>query len=315
MKTKFILSLFLFYKVLFAQEATDKIFYSDSLHQNATADNYYIKTIVKDYSLDKPEYKYIEYYKSGSLKSEKTLSGKDGGFPIGEEINYYENGNKKSTSFYENKKQSGKFSTWYENGQLKEEGKYNPDKFDTKEHYLVETIWDEKGAKMVENGNGQYVSNTKTLQEKGEYKNGMKDGIWTIISTGKTCNSYVDEYKDGEFIYGYSIDKNGIKKEYTAIERRPMPKKGLKDFYQYIGSHFNYTKESMKNKISGRLLLSFVIDKDGKIIDPKIIKGLGFGLDEEAIRVVTSYENWNPGEQRGITVRCLYNLPLTLNAQ
>jgi hypothetical protein len=58
-----------------------------------------------------------------------------------------------------------------------------------------------------------------------------------------------------------------------------------------------------------------VVDKEGKIVEPKIMKSLGYGLDEEAIRVLTSYDEWNPGEQKGVFVKCLYSLPLSLTAQ
>lgn len=69
------------------------------------------------------------------------------------------------------------------------------------------------------------------------------------------------------------------------MEKKPSPKKGLQDFYKFIGTHFTYTPESLKNKIQGRLVLIFVVDTEGKIVEAKILKGLGYGLDEEAIRL------------------------------
>lgn len=56
-----------------------------------------------------------------------------------------------------------------------------------------------------------------------------------------------------------------------------------------------------------------MIEKDGKIVEPKILKSLGYGLDEEAIRVISSYENWIPGEQKGVPVRALYAIPINVS--
>lgn len=310
MKIK-LLYLFLFFStIILAQNDQDKIVYLDSLNKETTFENHSYKRVIKEYYTEKSEYKILEYYRSGSLKSEQKLSDKVGGYPIGEEIKYYENGQKKSSTFYENKRQTGKYTEWFENGNLKQIGRFNPEKFNTSEHYLVETIWTENGAKMVENGNGLFDVQNDDILTKGEYKNGVKHGIWTITSLSDT---YADEYKDGSFISGYHIDKDGIKKEYQVLEKKPEPKKGLQHFYKFISSNFKPTREAIKNKVKGKIFLSFVVEKDGKINNIKIVKSLGYGLDEEAISVLEKYPEWIPGEQRGIAVRCMYSLPLTLD--
>ncbi|NNT70656.1 energy transducer TonB [Flavobacterium sp. IMCC34852] len=310
MKIKLLYFFFFFTTILLSQNNQDKVIFLDSLGKETTAENYSYKRVIKDYYKEKSEYQWLEYYKSGGLKSEQKLSGKDGGYSIGEEIKYYENGNKKSSTFYEDKRQAGKYTEWFENGNLKQIGKFNPEKFNTNEYYLAETIWDENGVKMVENGNGLFDFHADKTHTKGEYKNGKKDGIWTMTSE---TYSYVDDYKEGDFINGYHIDKNGIKKEYQVLEKKPEPKKGLQHFYKFIGSNFKPTRDGVKNKVKGKIYLNFVVDKDGKISDIKIIRGLGYGLDEEAIRVLEEYPEWFPGEQRGVAVRCMYSLPIALD--
>jgi TonB family protein len=74
------------------------------------------------------------------------------------------------------------------------------------------------------------------------------------------------------------------------MEQKPEPVDGITHFYKYIGSNFNYTKASKLHKIKGRIVLSFIVEKDGKIAEIRVIKGLGFGLDEEAVRVVSIYK-------------------------
>lgn len=305
--------LFLFFTtLLLAQNSQDKVVLLDSLRKETSGTNYSYKRVIKDYYTEKTEYQWLEYYKSGQLKSDKKFSGKDGGYPIGEEINYYENGNKQSSSFYEDKHRTGKYTEWFENGNLKQEGFYNPEKPNTKEHYQVVTIWNEKGTKMIENGNGTYEVDSDEIHEKGNYKDGLKHGFWKF--TNKKRNYfYEEEYKNGEFQLGYRVDENGVKNTYTYIEKRPEPSKGIQGFYKYVSTQFNPTREAIANKVQGKIFLSFVIEKDGKVNDVKVIRGLGYGLDEEAIRVLQNCPAWTPGEQRGVKVKCQYSLPISLD--
>ncbi|WP_295334585.1 energy transducer TonB [Flavobacterium sp.] len=310
MKIKLLYFFLPFSTFILAQNDQDKIVYLDSVNKETTIENHSYKRVIKEYYTEKSEYQVLEYYKSGTLKSEQKSNYKDDGYPIGEEIKYYENGQKKSSTFYENKRKIGIHTEWFENGNLKQIGKFNPEKFNTNEYYLVETIWNENGTKMVESGNGLFDVQKDKIHTKGEYKNGVKNGVWTITSIEKT---YVDEYKDGNFISGYYTDKNGFMKEYQVLEKKPEPKKGLQHFYKFISSNFKPTREAVRNKVKGKIVLYFVVDKEGKISNIKIARGLGHGLDEEAINVLEKYPEWFPGEQRGIPVRCMYSLPITLD--
>jgi protein TonB len=62
--------------------------------------------------------------------------------------------------------------------------------------------------------------------------------------------------------------------------------------------------------ISGVVYVTFVVDKDGKIKDVKVLRGIGGGCDEEAVRVVKNMPSWKPGKQRGKSVTVQYNLPI-----
>lgn len=312
MKTKFSLVFILFSKFIFGQETNDKIVFLDSLSNETAQDNYYFKRVIKDFAIDKSEYKYLDYYKNGKLKSEKTLSGKDGGYHIGEEIEYYENGTKKSFNFYENKKLTGAHKFWYENGNLMEEGTYSNDDSTNKTFYKLMNFWNKNGVQTIVDGNGFYDNSSNDFKEKGIYKNGFKDGKWTG-ENAKSTFSFEEIYENGKLISGFSLEKDGTRNEYTELEVKPEPKKGIKDFYKYIGKNFRYTKDAEKLNIKGKIILSFVVDKEGKITEIKIVRGIGYGLDEEAIRVLSNYENWYPALQKGRKVRCSYMIPLTLN--
>jgi protein TonB len=71
-----------------------------------------------------------------------------------------------------------------------------------------------------------------------------------------------------------------------------------------------YPAQARRMGVEGKVFVQFVIGKDGAISDVKVIKGIGAGCDEEAIRVVQSSPSWNPGKQRGKAVKQRYTLPI-----
>lgn len=301
----------LFTNLLLAQQSQDKITYTDSLGVEVSSDNKFYTKVVKDYYLEKDSYQFLTYYKNGQLKKESTISGKDGGFPIGEEIEYYENGNKKSTLSYVDKKTHGKATEWYENGQLKKEGEYDSQKVFTDLHYRIISFWAPDGRKTVTEGNGSYEESSKLLSEKGNYKNGYKDGQWTGSEPNIT---FVETYKNGTLAFGESTNADGTKNQYDFLMKKPEPKKGMNDFYKFIGNNFNTSDEAYKKKIAGRIIIGFIVEKDGQIVETKVVKSLGYGLDEEAIRVLLAYEKWEPAVQRGRNVRCSFQIPIAIQA-
>ncbi len=79
------------------------------------------------------------------------------------------------------------------------------------------------------------------------------------------------------------------------------------DLYEYLGEEINYPPVALQNNIQGKVLVSFVVDKEGKVKDATVLKGIGFGCDEEAIRVIKSMPDWTAGMQnkRKVPVRMI----------
>jgi antitoxin component YwqK of YwqJK toxin-antitoxin module len=294
----------------FSQTDTDLTVYLDSLNRETTKNHHVYYKIIKDYSLDKTEYKNFIYYKSGKLKEEYGLNGKDGGSRIGQNTSYYENGNKQNVTFYDDGRPTGKYAKWFENGNKKEDGEYidAKDRF-VGSYYKLINFWDDKNNQTVVDGNGTYNSEDKFHTESGVYKNGYKDGVWKGRYQ-KDKSSYSEIYEEGKFVSGEISDGNGNKEEYLSLETQPKPKKGIQDFYEYIGRNFSFTRRALNNDVKGKIVVGFIVEKNGQIVEIKVVKGLGYGLDEEAIRVVSRYENWLPGKQRGRAVRVSYLLPI-----
>lgn len=96
----------------------------------------------------------------------------------------------------------------------------------------------------------------------------------------------------------------------AGIEVKPTFPSGINEFYQFIGKNFQTPKvEGLK----GKIYVTFVIEKDGSVMDIKILRDIGYGTGEEAVRVLKECPKWNPGIQNGKAVRVLYSLPITIN--
>ena len=80
---------------------------------------------------------------------------------------------------------------------------------------------------------------------------------------------------------------------------------------QYLGKNIKYPAAASRANVSGKVFLTFVVNTDGSIQDVSVLKGLGFGCDEEALRVVRGMPKWKPGKQSGRNVRVKYNLPVS----
>ena len=84
---------------------------------------------------------------------------------------------------------------------------------------------------------------------------------------------------------------------------------------EYIGKNYDYPQEAIEEGVNGMVQVSFVVEKDGSLTDMKIVRDLGYGTGEAAIRVLQSSSKWSPAVQNGRTVRVAYTLPIRLNLQ
>ena len=97
---------------------------------------------------------------------------------------------------------------------------------------------------------------------------------------------------------------------FASVEVLPEFIGGDKAFGSFIGKNIRYPEAARKENISGRVFVSFVVQKNGTLTDIKVLRGLGYGLDEEAVRVISMSPNWKPGTQNGSPVQVKYTIPI-----
>lgn len=102
---------------------------------------------------------------------------------------------------------------------------------------------------------------------------------------------------------------------FTVVEQQPEFSGGMAALGQYLSKNLRYPAAAQRANIAGRVFVSFVVNTDGSIQDVQVLKGLGFGTDEEAQRVVKGMPKWRPGKQSGRPVRVKYNLPINFTLE
>ena len=97
---------------------------------------------------------------------------------------------------------------------------------------------------------------------------------------------------------------------FMVVEDQPEFPGGTAALLEYLRKNIKYPAICRENNIQGRVIVSFVVNKDGGIVDPEVIKGVNPSLDKEALRVISTMPKWKPGYQRGKPVRVKYTVPV-----
>ena len=104
-------------------------------------------------------------------------------------------------------------------------------------------------------------------------------------------------------------------KIFTVVEQMPMYPGGDAALMGYLRDNIHYPTIAAENGVQGRVVVGFVVERDGSITDVNILRGVDPSLDREAMRVVKSMPRWNPGKQNGSAVRVKYQVPVSFRLQ
>jgi protein TonB len=96
---------------------------------------------------------------------------------------------------------------------------------------------------------------------------------------------------------------------FNEVEVLPQPDGGMAGWARFLQKNLRYPAPAREVNISGKVLISFIVEKDGQLSNIKVSRGLGYGLDEESVRVLKLAKPWKPGIQNGHPVRVAYSIP------
>ncbi|MEZ5047120.1 MAG: energy transducer TonB [Chitinophagaceae bacterium] len=98
-----------------------------------------------------------------------------------------------------------------------------------------------------------------------------------------------------------------------VVSKMPEFPGGENELMHYLSSNIKYPKQALEENKEGKIVVGFVVNKEGKIDNISIVQGVGYGFNEEAIRVIRNMPTWTPGEQNGEKVSVYYTLPIYFN--
>ena len=124
-------------------------------------------------------------------------------------------------------------------------------------------------------------------------------------------NEVIEEYVAPEV-----VEEEVVEQEiFQIVEEMPAFPGGEAKLMEYVGKNIKYPQIARETGIQGRVFIGFVVEPDGSVSNVKLLRGIGGGCDEEAMRVVKNMPKWKPGKQRGKAVRVQYMLPVNFRLQ
>ena len=164
--------------------------------------------------------------------------------------------------------------------------------------------------KKVENTQAVELAklNTEKKEAKVEKKEIIKQEPEKVVEQVKSSVKFTAPIikKDSE------VEETKI---FTVVEQMPMYPGGDAALMGYLRDNIKYPTVAAENGVQGRVVVGFVVERDGSITDVNILRGVDPSLDREAMRVVKSMPRWNPGKQNGSAVRVKYQVPVSFRLQ
>ncbi|WP_259071585.1 TonB family protein [Mucilaginibacter sp. X4EP1] len=264
-------------------------------------------------------YNVFEFYKKG----EKKLIGKSSAIdpPVfeGQFVTYYKSGRKRTLATYKGGRVVGAEYDFYPNGRIYLEKQY-PDNGnlynDFDNNLIIKSAFDSLGTALVKDGNGYYKGYDDKfayVEEEGPIKDGKRDSLWNGVFK-EYDTKFTETYATGVLISGTATGKDGKITSYAG--KRGVPpsfKGGLDAFYKYLGGHIHYPEDELNRNIQGKVFISFVVEKDGKVSNIKVLKSVTPNIDAEAIRVIKNSPLWVPATLFGKPVRVYYSIPISFS--
>ncbi|WP_200979043.1 M56 family metallopeptidase [Echinicola sp. 20G] len=151
-----------------------------------------------------------------------------------------------------------------------------------------------------------------SLESMPEWNPGMDNGqaINTLMVLPVKFKVSGGETAQRKLFFSKPSEQKTNNEVFDVVEEMPAPYGGMDGWLDYLASNLRYPEQAKENGIEGTVYVSFIVDKTGVLKDPQILRGIGNGADEEALRVIRNADNWIPGKQRGKVVNVKMRLPI-----
>lgn len=143
---------------------------------------------------------------------------------------------------------------------------------------------------------------------RGEALTHMLQGIFDGNKQAAADEKIVRTYHNEE---GIEVHENEDGVIFEVVEQNPRFPGGDSALMEWLANNLQYPTKALNNGVQGRVIVQFVINKDGMVVNPSVLRSVDPELDAEAIRVISAMPKWKPGMQRGKAVRVRFSLPIT----
>lgn len=182
------------------------------------------------------------------------------------------------------------------------------------QYLLLQTSRSNASIQLINNFNVSQLKNRIIMMNKE--KTSSKQGfryllVLPLIAVSVWFGALYAENADNNLV---AISETAIKPQderpYEVVEEMPQFPGGMNALMTFIGQNLRYPIDDAKSKVEGRVLVRFVIEKDGTVNDVEVLRSLSPNCDAEAVRVVKAMPKWSPGIQKGKEVRVYFTLPI-----
>ncbi|GAB3932652.1 energy transducer TonB [Larkinella terrae] len=201
---------------------------------------------------------------------------------------------------------------WYPSGSLRHVSRHNLAAELSDDEIISQ--WDSAGAPTVIDGTGIATKVSRmdgqVFLESGPLKAALKTGEWTgRFKSGALV--YRETYENSKFISGKHYEANGDLITYHEPNTPAEFEGGMTGLGKFLATNLRYPAEAAQAGIEGRVTVSFVVDTEGNVDDLKVLKEIGYGTSEEAMRVLKATSGkWKPAIQQGRKVKVRYVIPI-----
>lgn len=182
---------------------------------------------------------------------------------------------------------------------------------------------------VTDTGYGHITNNFQSINIKNRIvmmnKTKTRFGAWKVLAALPVaalllmvgCKNAADPETDSTVAQTHVVVANTNDTVYDGhpAEVDPEFPGGMEALYKYLAENIKYPEQAKAEKMQGRVAVSFVIEKDGSVTNAKVVRGIGGGCNEEALRVVNAMPKWTPGRMSDEPVRVNYVLPITFKLQ